>query len=122
MIVFHSRCVQWMEKAVDKCAQALGCKAFKMVVDFSPGTAAGINASCLFERHQRRSPAKRSATGTLHRAPQRPATIIPRARCAWPGYAAMIVFHSRCVQWMEKAVDNVAQPLRHRGFKNTVKF
>ncbi|WP_296252456.1 hypothetical protein [uncultured Stenotrophomonas sp.] len=35
-ILLHSRCVQWLEKAVDNRVQALRCKAFKMAVNFSP--------------------------------------------------------------------------------------
>jgi len=35
-LFLHSGCVQWMEKAVDNCAQALCCNAFETAVNISP--------------------------------------------------------------------------------------
>ncbi len=39
------------------------------------------------------------------------ASVIPRVRCAYPGYAVAIFLHSGCAQSMEKAVDKPVQAL-----------
>ena len=37
-------------------------------------------------------------------------------------YAAAMLLHSRCAQWMEKPVDNRLRALRHKGFKIVAKL
>ncbi|GEM_PF-6154335 len=55
-LFLHSGCVQWMEKAVDNCAQALCCKAFKTMANISP-------ACCNASRRFCRSGVSREADG-----------------------------------------------------------
>ncbi|GEM_PF-3479380 len=149
-IFLHSGCAQSMEKAVDKPVQALCCNTLGAMVNISPAfpdaprcfpTKATRTAKRM--HHPVAQSAAISAMSAL-----RP-TASPQSRCAspprdahalsrrqLPGCAALTrattpgdpnfraesLLHSGCVQWMEKAVDKPAQPLRDKGFKNVVKI
>jgi len=50
------------------------------------------------------------------------APITSRVRCAYPGYAVVILLHSRCAQWLEKTVDKCVQALACNAFKSVANF